>query len=164
MLRSRSSLNWQFAAAVYNSFTTTYSSLGVKPVDSNTASQYKNSDHAGTPENDKTHVVGGAMGGGGSNYTGSYSATASVTPVVGTPDTPTANAGPAQTVNIGATVQLTAPARPIRGVATHLFLVVRIRACGQHGEVEQHHFRYAHLRRRQDRHLHRSVDREQRFQ
>ncbi len=106
MLRSRSSLNWQFAAAVYNSFTTTYSSLGVKPVDSNTASQYKNSDHAGTPENDKTHVVGGAMGGGGSNYTGSYSATASVTPVVGTPDTPTANAGPAQTVNIGATVQL----------------------------------------------------------
>ncbi len=115
MLRSRSSLNWQFAAAVYNSFTTTYSSLGVKPVDSNTASQYKNSDHAGTPENDKTHVVGGAMGGGGSNYTGSYSATASVTPVVGTPDTPTANAGPAQTVNIGATVQLTAPARPIPG-------------------------------------------------
>jgi len=41
------------------------------------ASIYKNSDHAGTPENFKTFVVGGATGGGGSNFTGSYSATGS---------------------------------------------------------------------------------------
>jgi hypothetical protein len=79
------SLNWQWAAAVYTSFSTTYSSLGVKPVDSSTTSIYPNSDHAGTPESYKTHVVGGARGGGGSNYTGSYSATASVAPTYSAP-------------------------------------------------------------------------------
>jgi hypothetical protein len=75
-------LNWQWASAVYTSFSGDPSALGVKPVDSNSASQYKNSDHAGTPEAFKAFVVGGAMGGGGSNFTGSYSATASVTPDV----------------------------------------------------------------------------------
>ena len=99
-------LNWQWAAAVYSTFTTTYSNLGVKPVDSNSASQYKNSDHAGTPESYKSYVIGGAQGGGGSNYTGSYSGTAAVNPVVGTPDTPIANAGPNQTVYASNTVQL----------------------------------------------------------
>jgi hypothetical protein len=69
------SVSWQWAAAVYTSFTANYSSVGVKPVDDNKASSYKNSDHAGTPENYKQYVVGGARGGGGSNYTGSYSAT-----------------------------------------------------------------------------------------
>lgn len=68
-------VNWQWAAAVYTNLTATYSSLGVKPVDSSSASIYKNSDHAGTPENYKKSVVGGARGGGGSNFTGSYSAT-----------------------------------------------------------------------------------------
>ena len=38
-------------AAVYYKFSTNYGSLGVKPVDDNKASQYQNSDHAGTPEN-----------------------------------------------------------------------------------------------------------------
>jgi len=83
------SMQWQWAAAVYTSFNTNYSGLGVKPVDDNKASQYQNSDHAGTPENYKTHVTGGAAGGGGSNYTGSYSGTASLSvPVV---QAPTAN-------------------------------------------------------------------------
>ncbi len=54
-----------------------YNSLGVKPVDDNKASQNKNSDHAGTPENFKSFVIGGARGGGGSNFTGSYSGTGS---------------------------------------------------------------------------------------
>ncbi len=76
------SLNWQWATAVYTNFSTTYSALGVKPCDSNTASSYSNSDHAGTPETYKPYVTGGVRGGGGSNYTGSYSATASVTPTV----------------------------------------------------------------------------------
>jgi hypothetical protein len=40
----------------------------------------KNSDHAGTPENFKPFVIGGARGGGGSNYTGLYSGTGKVTP------------------------------------------------------------------------------------
>lgn len=75
-------LNWQWSAAVYTSFSNNYSSLGVKPVDDNKASQYQNSDHAGTPESYKSYVTGGAMGGGGSNYTGSNSGTASVTPNV----------------------------------------------------------------------------------
>jgi hypothetical protein len=70
-------VNWQWAAAAYTSFDTDYNALGLKPVDDNSASEYKNSDHAGTPENFKSFVTGGAMGGGGSNYTGSYSATGS---------------------------------------------------------------------------------------
>ncbi|GEM_PF-2182310 len=73
-------VNWQFAAAVYTSFTTNYTTLGVKPVDDPNASSYKNSDHAGTPENYKGSVTGGAMGGGGSNFTGSLSSTLTSTP------------------------------------------------------------------------------------
>jgi hypothetical protein len=71
---------WQWAAAAYTSFSTNYSALGVKPDDSNNLSQYQNSDHAGTPENFKSYVTGGATGGGGSNFTGSYSGTTSVSP------------------------------------------------------------------------------------
>jgi hypothetical protein len=41
------------------------------------ASIYKNSDHAGTPENFRASVTGGASGGGGSNFNGSYTATGS---------------------------------------------------------------------------------------
>jgi len=73
-------VNWAWAAAVYTSFSSNYDALGVKPVDDNHISQYQNSDSAGTPENYKTHVTGGARGGGGSNYTGSLSGTTSVTP------------------------------------------------------------------------------------
>src|SRR5882762_494045 len=72
------SMQWQWAAAGYSSFSTDYNAIGVKPVDDNKASQYQNSDHAGTPENFKSNVTGGATGGGGSNYTGSYSGTGSV--------------------------------------------------------------------------------------
>ncbi len=73
-------VNWQWAAAVYTSFSTNNNLLGVKPVDDNKASIYQNSDHAGTPENFKKFVTGGATGGGGSNFTGSYSGTASCAP------------------------------------------------------------------------------------
>src|SRR5262245_547416 len=74
------SVSWKWAAGVYTKFSTDYSSLKVKPVDDGRLSVYKNSDHAGTPEAYKAFVVGGARGGGGSNFTGSYSATKSVTP------------------------------------------------------------------------------------
>ena len=67
-------VQWQWAAAVYSSFGD-LDSLGVKPVDDNKASVYKNSDHAGTPESVRQLVVSGARGGGGSNFTGSYSGT-----------------------------------------------------------------------------------------
>ena len=72
------SINWQWAAANYPTFSANPALLGVKPVDDNKASQYKNSDHAGTPENFKQFVVGSGTGGGGSNYTGSHSSTGSV--------------------------------------------------------------------------------------
>jgi hypothetical protein len=74
------SLQWQWASAVYTSFSSDSNALNVKPVDANSASAYHNSDHAGTPEAFKAFVVGGARGGGGSNFTGSYSATKAVFP------------------------------------------------------------------------------------
>jgi hypothetical protein len=74
-------VQWQWAAAVYASFSADYTQLGVKPVDDNRASAYQNSDHAGTPENFTPSVVGGATGGGGSNFTGSYSGTSACTPI-----------------------------------------------------------------------------------
>ena len=70
-------INWKWGTAVYTSFSADYATLGVKPVDDNNASAYQNSDHAGTPEGFKSFVTGGARGGGGSNFTGSYSATGS---------------------------------------------------------------------------------------
>ncbi len=78
-------VNWQWAAAVYTNFSTDYTTVGVKPVDSNQLSIYHNSDHAGTPEAFKSFVVGGARGGGGSNWTGSYSGTGHVAPEVAAP-------------------------------------------------------------------------------
>jgi hypothetical protein len=75
------SVQWQWAAAVYSVFGADYNQLGVKPVDDNKASMYQNSDHAGTPENFEPYVVGGATGGGGSNFTGSYSGTAACVPM-----------------------------------------------------------------------------------
>jgi len=77
------SFNWKWAAAVYSQFAGSqaaphYGDVGVKPVDDNKMSAYQNSDHAGTPENFKADLVQGARGGGGSNYTGSYSGTVGV--------------------------------------------------------------------------------------
>jgi hypothetical protein len=71
-------VDWTWSAAVYTSFSTSYNTLGVKATDSNQYPPYMNSDHAGTPENFKPFVVGGATGGGGSNYTGSLCSTHSV--------------------------------------------------------------------------------------
>jgi len=76
------SVNWQWAAAVYSSFAADNSAVNVKAVDDNHFAPYADSDHAGTPENYKAFVVGGATGGGGSNWSGSYSGTASVKPDV----------------------------------------------------------------------------------
>jgi hypothetical protein len=75
------SMQWQWAAAAYTQFgaPADYNSLGVKPVDDGSLSVFNNTDHAGTPENFRDFVVGGARGGGGSNFTGSYSATGSPT-------------------------------------------------------------------------------------
>lgn len=72
-------INFQFGAALYNaSFPNgaagDYDVVGAKPAD-----QSGGANHAGTPENEKSAFIGGAgSGGGGSNYTGSYSATGHV--------------------------------------------------------------------------------------
>lgn len=71
------SMSWKWGAAVYTTFSTNYNSLMVKPTHSN-ACGISNSDHAGTPEAFKAFVTGGARGGGGSNFTGSWSGTQSV--------------------------------------------------------------------------------------
>jgi hypothetical protein len=81
------SFHWKWGAAVYSTFTTDYNALNVKPTHSNSCS-FNNSDHAGTPEGTdstsgkpyKASVIGGARGGGGANFTGSWSGTVSVTP------------------------------------------------------------------------------------
>ena len=81
---------WQWHAANYSNFTSDYNSIAPKPTDDNKASIYKNSDLAGAPEGTdtasgklwKTYVVGGATGGGGSNFTGSGSSTISFPPCV----------------------------------------------------------------------------------
>jgi hypothetical protein len=65
------SVDWTWSAAAYTSFTTNYASMNVKATDDNHFSPNANSDHAGTPEDFKAFVTGGATGGGGSNYTGS---------------------------------------------------------------------------------------------
>jgi len=65
---------WQWSAAVYTSFSTN-DLLGVKPTEGKNTSIYNNADHAGTPENFKQFVTGGARGGGASNATGSWSST-----------------------------------------------------------------------------------------
>jgi hypothetical protein len=80
------SLQWKWGAAVYSVFTTDYNALAVKAAHQ-TACGQNNGDHAGTPEgiNNSNRpwngfVVGGARGGGGSNWTGSWSSTQSVSP------------------------------------------------------------------------------------
>ncbi|HWZ31104.1 MAG TPA: hypothetical protein VNX18_07220 [Bryobacteraceae bacterium] len=78
-------VGWKWGAAVYTVFTTDYNALGVKPTHTATC-LYSNSDHAGTPQGVdsssgkpfKAFVVGGARGGGGSNWTGSWSGTQGV--------------------------------------------------------------------------------------
>lgn len=74
------SVNWKWGAAVYTCLCgEDYNSVMVKPTHSN-ACGLSNGDHAGTPENPtlKHCVIGGARGGGGSNFTGSWSGTKGV--------------------------------------------------------------------------------------
>jgi len=59
--------SWQFGASVYTTFSTDYNALGVLAADGGGQS--------GTPTDFERFVTGGARGGGGSNFTGSNSAT-----------------------------------------------------------------------------------------
>src|SRR5262249_38613518 len=74
-------VNWQWAAAVYTNFNTDHNALVVKAIDDNHHDYVTlSSDPAGTPEQYKSSVIGGARGGGGSNYAGSLSSTQGVAP------------------------------------------------------------------------------------
>jgi hypothetical protein len=66
--------HWQWGAAVYTTFGSgpNYTGLNVTSTDGSGL-------NAGTPTAFEPYVIGGARGGGGSNYTGSWSATASCT-------------------------------------------------------------------------------------
>jgi hypothetical protein len=82
------SMSWKWGAAVYTTFSTNYSALNPLAGHGNACVGNSGGDHAGTPEGIastgllfKKYVVGGARGGGGSNWTGSWSGTQSVTPV-----------------------------------------------------------------------------------
>lgn len=78
------SIQMKWGAAAYSNFTTDYNALQIK-AGHQTACGQNNGDHAGTPEGvDSTNtpwkqsVIGGARGGGGSNFTGSWSGTLSI--------------------------------------------------------------------------------------
>jgi hypothetical protein len=78
------SIQMQWSAAAYSSFTTDYNALQIK-AGHQTACGQSNGDHSGTPEGVdntntpwKKYLVGGPRGGGGSNFTGSWSGTLSI--------------------------------------------------------------------------------------
>src|ERR1700722_10245646 len=78
------SIEMQWSAAAYSSFTTDYNALQIK-AGHQTACSVNNGDHSGTPEGVdntntpwKKYLVGGPRGGGGSNFTGSWSGTLNI--------------------------------------------------------------------------------------
>jgi len=71
------SVSWKWGAAVYTTLGTDYNAMQILPAHGNSCSA-GGGDHAGTPEAFRHFVVGGARGGGGSNFTGSWSSTQDV--------------------------------------------------------------------------------------
>ena len=78
------SIQMQWSAAAYSTFTTDYNALQIK-AGHQTACGQNNGDHSGTPEGVdntntpwKKYLVGGPRGGGGSNFTGSWSGTLNI--------------------------------------------------------------------------------------
>ncbi len=79
-------LQWQWAAAVYKSFNTTYATttptnsnvLGVNAEDG--SADTNGTDPAGTPETYKTALIFGATSGGGTDYTGHFTSGAGIVP------------------------------------------------------------------------------------
>jgi hypothetical protein len=107
-------VHWAWGAAAYTAFADNNNSIGVKPIEGSQCSSYANSDHAGTPENYKGSVIGGARGGGGSNWTGSWSGTLGLVPCFYMPvNIDSVQALPTVTLqieSIGGKIRLTWPA------------------------------------------------------
>jgi hypothetical protein len=68
--------NWQWSCACYNCNLSNCGSINVKPCQ-NVPCGYPGGDQCGTPENCKNFCQPGGCGGGGGNYTGSWSGTGS---------------------------------------------------------------------------------------
>ncbi len=112
-------VQWAWSAAVYSQFGVN-GRLNVKMLDAPDP-QTANNDYAGTPELYKQYLIPGAMGNGGTQYTGGRSQTASVEacPVAGPPSAVPAHVRPPQFFRpppLGApwyrTFQVQAPAGP----------------------------------------------------
>jgi hypothetical protein len=101
------SVSWSWAAAVYSSFGTDYSTLGVKTVGD--PSMTKGGEHSGTPEAFKFAVIAGGTGFGSPNYTGDFTPATVVDLSVdpGPPDYPYVSSNPLTSVpfNDGAVVR-----------------------------------------------------------
>jgi FlgD Ig-like domain len=134
-------LSWKWGAAAYTNFTTVstsplvidYNAANIKPTHQ-AACAINNGDHAGTPQNPtvRASVTGGARGGGGSNFTGSWSGTGSVCPVC--PPTTAGAKDAASVVTRGPATGFTAPTElsfatprpnPTTGPNTLLFALPR---------------------------------------
>ncbi|HEY2848214.1 MAG TPA: PEP-CTERM sorting domain-containing protein, partial [Pyrinomonadaceae bacterium] len=81
--------SFRWGAALYTQMSTDLNALGVLPTEMGDR-------HVGTPVNFEHFVIGGARGGGGSNFTGSWSAAGHFTPCTMTP-TPTPTPTPLTT-------------------------------------------------------------------
>ena len=66
-------LQWKWSAAVYSTFSTDLTTLGVKAADGDTTTIYTNTDPAGSPENYKLFVIAGGRGLGNGDFVGTYS-------------------------------------------------------------------------------------------
>jgi hypothetical protein len=95
--------SFQWAAAVYTQMPSDLNQLGVQVVEG----QF----HAGTPVNYRQFVIGGARGGGGSDFTGSSSATGHFDIVQGGFQTPTPT--PTVTPNSTPTPPFVTPTPPV---------------------------------------------------
>jgi MBG domain (YGX type) len=71
-------IGWRWAAAAYSNFGPDGSTAGVKPMGTDDDNPATNHDRAGTPENFKQYVIPGARGKGKTNFTGSYTGSASI--------------------------------------------------------------------------------------
>jgi len=82
-------ISWKWGAAVYNpTEEAAQKVVEPKPTHSTSLDKFKNGDQAGTPENFKQFLIAGARGGGGSNFTGSWSGTNSCEPPQSPPGKP----------------------------------------------------------------------------
>ena len=72
------SVDWKWGAAVYTTNLTNYSGLSIKS-GGNSDCTYNNTDDPGTPENDKSDLIAGGTGTGGSQYTGRHTSGTTIT-------------------------------------------------------------------------------------